>query len=79
MAIEIDESTLKARLRDAINYSLSTCESNEARTAVAGAIVEFFCAIGLDDDDYVEILSNCGGTDVDIDDTIEVLIKEFSE
>ena len=77
MAIEIDESTLKARLRDAVNSSLITCESDEARTAVAGAIVEFFCAIGLDDDDYVEILSNCGGMDVDTDDTIDALIEEF--
>lgn len=77
MAIEIDESTLKARLRDAVNRSLIICDSAEARIAVAGAIVEFFCAIGLDDEDYVEILSNCGGMDVDTDDIIDVLLEEF--
>lgn len=74
-----DKSVLKMKLRDAVNCSLITCESDEARTAVAGAIVEFFCAIGLDDDDYVEVLSNCGGMDVDTDDTLDALIAEFSE
>ena len=74
-----DKSVLKMKLRDAVNCSLITCESDEARAAVAGAIVEFFCAIGLDDDDYVEVLSNCGGMDVDTDDTLDALIAEFSE
>ncbi|MEG1123037.1 MAG: hypothetical protein RSE62_12635 [Citrobacter sp.] len=74
-----DKSVLKMKLRDAVNCSLITCESDEARTAVAGAIVEFFCAIGLDDDDYVEVLSNCGGMDVDTDGMLDALIAEFSE
>ena len=74
-----DKAVLKMKLCDAVNCSLITCESDEARTAVAGAIVEFFCAIGLDDDDYVEVLSNCGGMDVDTDDTLDALIAEFSE
>ena len=74
-----DKTVLKMKLRDAVNCSLITCESDEARTAVAGAIVEFFCAIGMDDDDYVEVLSNCGGMDIDTDDTLDALIAEFSE
>ena len=74
-----DKAVLKMKLRDAVNCSLITCDSDEARTAVAGAIVEFFCAIGLDDDDYVEVLSNCGGMDVETDDMLDVLIAEFSE
>ena len=74
-----DKTVLKMKLRDAVNCSMITCESDEARTAVAGAIVEFFCAIGMDDDDYVEVLSNCGGMDIDTDDTLDALIAEFSE
>lgn len=74
-----EPSELKAKLRDAVNCSLITCDSREQRSAVAGAIVEFFCAIGLEDADYVEILLNCGGTDVDTDDTIDELVREFSE
>lgn len=74
-----DKTDLKMKLRDAVNCSLITCESDEARTAVAATIVEFSCAIGMDDEDYAEILSNCGGMDVDTDDTLNELIAEFSE
>lgn len=74
-----DKAVLKMKLRDAVNCSLITCDSDEARTAVAAAIVEFFCAIGMEDADYVEVLSNCGGMDVETDDTLDVLIAEFSE
>jgi hypothetical protein len=76
-AIGPELSALKMKLRDAVNCSLTTCQTDEERAAVVATIVEFFCAIGLDDSDYVEVLSNCGGMDVDTDDAIDSLIEEY--
>lgn len=74
-----DKSTLKLKLQDAVNCSLYACQDAEQRELVKLTIVEFFSAIGMDDSDYVEVLSNCGGLDADTDDAVDELIKEFDQ
>lgn len=73
-----DKSTLKGKLIDAVRMAFSGCVSCEDYTRAADIVVEFFCAIGLDDADYVDILNACSGMDVYADDILDELIAEFS-
>lgn len=72
-----DKSTLMLKLEDAVSCSLFVCEDDEQRRMVQETIVEFFCAIGLRDLEYREILNNCLGVDADVDSALRELISEF--
>lgn len=76
-----NEQDLKAALRDAVNGILHVCDCSDRdqRYVAINAIVEFFAAIDLDDDIYVEILEECGGFDVDSDKMLDELIQEYAE
>lgn len=76
-----NEQDLKPALRDAVNGILQVCECYDIdqRRIAINAIIEFFAAIGLDDDTYVEILEECGGFDVDSDKLLDELIQEYAE
>lgn len=75
-----NEQDLKLALRDAVNAILQVCEcyDTDQRRVAINAIVEFFAAIDMDDDTYVEILTNCGGFDVDSDKMLDQLIQEYN-
>lgn len=75
-----NEQDLKPALRDAVNgiLQVSDCSDNDQLWIATNAIVEFFAAIDLDDDTYVEILANCGGFDVDSDKLLDELIQEYT-
>lgn len=72
-------SDLKMALRDAVNCSFVGCTDARETFPIAQSVIEFFCAIGLSDEEYVEILSNCGGSDAETDDAIDCLIEEFKQ
>ena len=73
-----DKNTLKGKLIDAVRMTFSGCVSCEDYTRAADTVVEFFCAIGLDDADYVDILNACSGMDAYTDYILNELIEEFS-
>lgn len=74
-----DIQTLKYNLVIAINACLLGCRDKEQLALAEDMIVEFFCAIGMEDHEYVQILQNCGGFDRDSDDLLDKLIEEFSD
>lgn len=74
-----DKQTLKINLQKAINASLLYCVSFEELTLAGDIIAEFLSATSLDNQDCVEVLSNCGGFDVDSDDLLDKLIEGFSD